>query len=53
MMGWSELCDENVIVELPFLPDPAGRKMVDRAAIYGFLKDYPKAINIKSLPTRK
>ena len=53
MKGWSELCDENVVVELPFSPDPAGRKIVGRASIYAFLKDYPKAIDIKSLPTLK
>ncbi len=53
MLGWSELCDENVVVELPFSPDPAGRRIFGRAAIYAFLKDYPKAIDIKSLPTLK
>jgi uncharacterized protein len=53
MRGWSELCDENVVVELPFSPDPAGRRIVGRAAIYAFLKDYPKAIDIQSLPTLK
>ena len=53
MKGWSELCDENVVVELPFSPDPAARRLVGRAAIYAFLKDYPKAIDIKSLPTLK
>ena len=53
MKGWADLCDENVVVELPFSPDPAGRKIVGRAAIYAFLKDYPKAIDIKSLPTLK
>jgi len=53
MKGWSELCDENVVVELPFSPDPSARKIVGRAAIYAFLKDYPKAIDIKSLPTMK
>lgn len=53
MKGWSELCDENVVVELPFSPDPAGRRIVGRTAIYDFLKDYPKAIDVKSLPTLK
>lgn len=38
---------------MPFSPDPAGRKIVGRAAIHAFLKDYPKAIDIKSLPTLK
>jgi ketosteroid isomerase-like protein len=53
MKGWSELCDENVVVELPFSPDPAARKLVGRAAIYAYLKDYPKAIDIQSIPTLK
>lgn len=51
MKGWSGLCDENVVVEFPFSPDPAGRKIVGREAIYAFLKDYPKAIDIKSITT--
>lgn len=53
MKGWSELCDENVVVEFPFSPDPAGRKLVGRAAIYAYLKDYPKAIDVKSIPALK
>lgn len=53
MKGWSELCDENVVVELPFSPDPAGSKIAGRAAVYAFLKDYPKAIDIQSMPTLK
>jgi uncharacterized protein len=53
MKGWADLCDENVVAEFPFSPDPTGRKIVGRAAIYAFLKDYPKAIDIKSLPTLK
>jgi uncharacterized protein len=49
--GWAEICDENVIVEFPFAPDLATRKLVGRSAVYDYLKDYPKFIDIKSAPT--
>ncbi|NKB16031.1 MAG: nuclear transport factor 2 family protein [Sphingomonadales bacterium] len=51
--GWAALCDENVIVEFPFAPDVASRKLLGRAAIYEYLKDYPSVIDIKSTPTLK
>lgn len=44
--GWAELCDENVIVEFPFAPDEASRKIVGRTAIYEYLKDYPSVIDL-------
>ena len=51
--GWAELCDDNVVVEFPFAPDAASRKMVGRAAIYEYLKNYPSVIDIQSTPTLK
>ena len=53
MKGWADLCDENVVAEFPFSPDPATRKLVGRAAVYAYIKDYPKAIDIKAIPTLK
>jgi uncharacterized protein len=53
MKGWSDLCDENVVVEFPFSPDPASRKLVGRAAIFEYLKNYPQVIDVKSIPTLK
>jgi len=53
MKGWADLCDENVIADFPFSPDPATRKLVGRAAVYAYIKDYPKAIDIKAIPTLK
>ena len=53
MKGWADLCDEKVVVEFPFSPDPATRKLVGRSAIYAYLKDYPKAIDVKSIPALK
>jgi hypothetical protein len=51
--GWAELCDEDIVVEFPFTPDVASRKLVGRAAIYEYLKNYPSVINIQSTPTLK
>jgi NAD(P)-dependent dehydrogenase (short-subunit alcohol dehydrogenase family)/ketosteroid isomerase-like protein len=51
--GWSELCDRNVVVEFPFAPDEASRKIVGRAAIYEYLKNYPSVIDVQSTPTMK
>lgn len=53
MKGWADLCDENVVVEFPFAPDVASRRMVGRAAIYAYLKDYPNVIDVKCMPTLK
>jgi uncharacterized protein len=49
--GWAELCDENVIVEFPFAPDLASRRLIGRTAIYDYLKDYPSVIDIQSTST--
>jgi uncharacterized protein len=49
--GWAQLCDENVVVEFPFAPDVASRKLFGRAAIYEYLKNYPSVIDIQSAPT--
>ena len=46
--GWAELCDENVVVEFPFAPDVASRKLVGRAAIYEYLKNYPSVMDRSS-----
>jgi uncharacterized protein len=50
---WAELCDQDVVVEFPFAPDVASRKIVGRSAIYEYLKDYPSVIDIQSTPTLK
>ena len=49
--GWAELCDVNVVVEFPFAPDEASRRMVGRTAIYDYLKDYPSVIDLRKTNT--
>jgi hypothetical protein len=49
--GWAQLCDENVVVEFPFAPDEASRKLIGRAAIYEYLKDYPSVIDLQRTST--
>lgn len=53
MKAWSELCDEDVVVEFPFAPDAASRRIVGRAAIYDYLRNYPAVIDVKTIPTLK
>ena len=53
MRGWADFCDENVVVEFPFSPDPASKKLVGRAAIYEYLRNYPSVIDVKTIPTMK
>jgi uncharacterized protein len=49
--GWVDFCDNNIVVEFPFAPDAAARRIVGRAAIYEYLRNYPNVIDIKSTPT--
>lgn len=53
MKGWANLCDENVVVEFPFSPDPSSAKFVGRSAIYEYLRNYPSVIDVKTIPTLK
>ena len=53
MKGWADLCDENVLVEFPFAPDAASQKIVGRAAIYEYLRNYPNTIDVKTIPKLK
>lgn len=53
MKGWADLCDEQVVVEFPFSPDPASKRLVGRTAIYEYLKNYPSVIDVKRIPTLK
>ncbi len=50
MKGWADLCDEDVVVEFPFAPDVASQRIVGRAAIYEYLRDYPNVIDVKTTP---
>lgn len=49
--AWADLCDENIVVEFPFAPDAASRRIVGRAAIYAYLRNYPNVIDLKTTPT--
>ncbi len=49
--GGADLCDHDVVVEFPFAPDVASRKIVGRAAIYEYLKNYPSVIDVQRTPT--
>ncbi len=50
---WADFCDENIVVEFPFAPDEASRRMVGRSAFYEYLKDYPSVIDLRETPTMR
>jgi uncharacterized protein len=51
MKGWAALCAEDVVVEFPFAPDAASRRINGRAAIFEYLRNYPEVIDIRTTPT--
>lgn len=53
MKGWIDLCDENVVAEFPFSPDPASVRFEGRAALYEYLRNYPSFIDIREIPAVK
>ena len=53
MKAWSELCDQNVVVEFPFAPEGSPSKFEGRQAIYEYLRNYPKIIDIKDITASK
>jgi ketosteroid isomerase-like protein len=53
MKGWSELCDENVLVEFPFAPEGSPRRLEGRSAIYEYLRGYPDMIDIHSIASAR
>ncbi|WP_426131504.1 nuclear transport factor 2 family protein [Pararhizobium sp. PWRC1-1] len=50
MKGWSLLCDDDVIAEFPFAPEGSPRRLEGREALYGYLRNYPSVINVRSIP---
>lgn len=53
MKGWSELCDENVVVEFPFAPESSPARIEGRNAIYEYLRSYPSFIDVREIPKLK
>src|SRR5258705_5824106 len=53
MKGWSELCDDNVVVEFPFAPEGSPSRVEGRTAIYEYLRNYPSFIDVHKIPTLK
>ena len=53
MKGWSDLCDENVLIEFPFAPEGSPRRLQGRHAIYEYLRGYPDLIDIHSIASAR
>ncbi|WP_332305605.1 nuclear transport factor 2 family protein [Rhizobium sp. GR12] len=51
MKGWTDLCAEDVVAEFPFAPPGSPTWIEGRPALYEYLRNYPDAIDVRSLPT--
>ncbi|MFN6981069.1 MAG: nuclear transport factor 2 family protein [Brevundimonas sp.] len=51
MKGWIALCAEDVVAEFPFAPPGSPARIEGREALDAYLRNYPDAIDIRSLPT--
>lgn len=51
MKGWADLCAEDVVAEFPFAPPGSPKRIEGRPALYEYLRNYPDAIDVRSLPT--
>lgn len=49
MDGWVALCDEAVVVELPFAPPGLPRRLEGRTAVAAYLSDYPDHLDLRSV----
>ena len=49
MKRWSDLCDENVLIEFPFAPEGSPRRLEGWRAIYEYLRGYPDLNDIHSI----
>lgn len=52
MKGWIDLCADDVVAEFPFAPDGSPARIEGKAALYEYLRGYPDAIDVASLPTQ-
>jgi hypothetical protein len=53
MKGWTDSCDENVVAEFPFAPPGSPARIVGKAALYEYLRNYPSFIDIHKIPKLK
>ena len=49
MRAWADLCAENVLVEFPFAPAGTPSRLDGRVAIFEYLRNYPKIIDVHEI----
>jgi ketosteroid isomerase-like protein len=49
MKGWTDLCDENVVLEFPFAPAGSPTLLEGRTAAYEYLRGYPDLIDVQRI----
>jgi ketosteroid isomerase-like protein len=49
MRAWADLCAEKVLVEFPFAPAGTPSRLDGRVAIFEYLRNYPKIIDVHEI----
>src|SRR5712691_12614694 len=49
MRAWADLCAEDVLVEFPFAPEGTPSRLDGRVAIFEYLRNYPKIIDVHEI----
>src|SRR5712691_4202592 len=49
MRAWADLCAEDVLVEFPFAPAGTPSRLDGRVAIFEYLRNYPKIIDVHEI----
>ena len=49
MRAWADLCAEDVLVEFPFAPAGTPSRLDSRVAIFEYLRNYPKIIDVHGI----
>lgn len=49
MRAWADLCAEDVLVEFPFAPAGTPSRLDGRVAIFEYLRNYPKIIDVHDI----
>ena len=49
MRAWADLCAEDVLVEFPFAPAGTPSRLDGRVAIFEYLRNYPKIIDVHQI----
>ncbi|WP_199255715.1 nuclear transport factor 2 family protein [Mycolicibacterium mengxianglii] len=49
IVGWLALCADDIVAEFPFAPKGYPRQLAGKAAVAGYMQDYPELIDLQRI----